>query len=179
MGLKGKRVVFIIAHHGYREEELEQPRRALRRAGAKVLVASSALSPSLGMHEGTCAPDLLYSAIRLEEVDALVFVGGTGATEYFDDRTAHRLVREAVERELVLGAICFAGSTLANAGVLEGLRATCYPTREEHLRSRGVVTTGEGVTVSGGIVTGRGPEDAKAFGAALVRALDKTDGLPR
>ena len=42
---------------------------------------------------------------------------------------------------------------------------------EAHLRERGARPTGEAVTVSGPVVTGRGPEDAKAFAAALVARL--------
>jgi protease I len=171
MPLTGKRAVLVIAHSGYREEELDEPRRALERAGAHVRVASSSLGAAHGMSGGTCEPDLLYSAIQLDDLDALVFVGGTGASEYFPDRTAHRLAREAAQQEKVLGAICFASSTLANAGVLEGLQATGFPSREAHLRSKGVVYTGDPVTTTGRIVTGRGPEDARAFGDALVEAL--------
>ena len=168
---RGKRAVLVVAHQGYREEELEEPRRLLSKAGVEVRLAASSLSPCQGMRGGSCMPDLLYSAVRVADLDALVFVGGEGATEYFDDHAAHRLAREVVDAEKLLGAICFAGSTLANAGVLEGLRATCYPTREHHLRERGVVTTGEAVTVSGTIVTARGPEDARAFAQVLVAAL--------
>lgn len=166
-----RKAVFVVAHHAYREEELEQPRAALERAGFAVDVASSALAPARGMHDGSCFPDLLYSAIRLDDYAALVFVGGDGAAEFFGDHTAHRLAREAVRAGKVVGAICFASSILANAGLLEGREATGYPTREEHLRSRGVRYTGAPVTVSGPIVTGRGPEDARAFGEALARAL--------
>jgi protease I len=173
MPLNEKHVVLVIAHSGYREEELDEPRRALQKAGANVRVASSSLGAAQGMANGTCEPDLLYSAIQVKGLDALVFVGGTGASEYFPDRTAHRLAKEAAQQEKVVGAICFASSTLANAGVLEGLEATGFPSREAHLRSKGVVYTGDPVTTTGKIVTGRGPDDAKAFADALVAALSE------
>ena len=63
--LDGKRILMVIAHHGYREEELEQPLRALRSEGAEVSVASSSLSPATGMNGGTTIPDLLYCAARV------------------------------------------------------------------------------------------------------------------
>ena len=171
MSPSGKQVVLIVAHQRYRDEELEEPRRLLTKAGAQVRVACSSLGLAEGMQGGNCSPDLLYSAIDVAGLDALVFVGGTGATEYFDDLTAHKLIRAAVAAGKLVGSICFASSTLANAGVLEGLPATGFPTREAHLRAKGVDYTGEAVTVAGRIVTGRGPEDAKAFGEALVQAL--------
>jgi protease I len=169
--LDGKRVLLVIPHHGFREEELEQPRRALTRAGAKVEVASSSLAPAEGMNGGQAFPDLLYCAAKAEEYQGVVFVGGVGASEFFADRTAHELARAALAQGAVLGAICFAGSTLAAAGLLEGRQATAFPSREAHLREHGAAWTGEAVTADGGVVTGRGPEDAPAFAAALVAAL--------
>lgn len=170
---EARRAVLVIAHHGYREEELERPRAALAKAGVEVEVVSSALAPARGMHDGTCYPDRLVGAVRVDELDALVFVGGNGATEYFEDRAVHRLAREALESGRVVGAICFASSILANAGLLEGRDATGFPSREPHLVARGARYTGAPVEVSGGLVTGRGPEDAEAFAQALVAALGR------
>ncbi len=169
--LAGKRAVFVIAFRNFRDEELLEPKAALEAAGAKTLVASSALGAAEGMLGARVTPDLLYTAIRLDELDALVFVGGEGAAEYWDDRAAHELAKKAQAQGKVLGAICFAPSTLANAGLLEGRRATCFATRKGHLLARGAIFTGEPATRDGKLVTGEGPAAAKAFGEALVQAL--------
>ncbi|MCO5170144.1 MAG: DJ-1/PfpI family protein [Planctomycetes bacterium] len=171
--LDGARAVLVVAHHGYREEELEAPRGALEAAGALVRVASSSLAPATGMSGGRAEPDLLYCAVRPDDVDALVFVGGVGAAEFFHDRAAHRLAREALQAGKVVGALCYASSILAEAGLLEGRPATGWPSREAHLRARGAAWTGAAVTVDGRVVTGRGPEDADAFARALVGAMTR------
>jgi protease I len=170
--LKGKHAYFVVAHRGFRDEELLEPKAALEAAGVRVTICSSALGEAHGMLGALVSPERLYSAIKLEDADALVFVGGEGATEYWDDRTAQRLAREAVAKQKVLGAICFAGSLLANAGVLEGRRATAFPSRAAHLRAKGALFVGEPVVRDGRVVTADGPASARAFGNALVEALD-------
>lgn len=175
MNLKGKKVVFVIASRGFRDEELLEPRAVLEAKGASVEVVSSAMGPALGMLGARVEPHRLYSAVKVSELDALVFVGGEGASEFWDDRTAHRLAREAVAAEKILGAICIAPSTLANAGLLEGRRVTAYPTRAAHLRSRGALVVTDPVVRDGRLVTASGPPAAKAFGEALALALASAD----
>ena len=166
------RAVFVIPHHAYRAEELEVPRDALSAAGVEVLVASSSLGPATDMSGARgCEPDLLYSAVDPSALDALVFVGGTGSAEYFEDRTAHGLAQAALAQGKLVAAICFAPSILANAGLLEGRRATCAPARRAHLAAQGVELVDAAEVRDGAILTGRGPQDSEAFARALVEAL--------
>jgi len=164
--------VFVIPHHAYRAEELERPREALAAAGVEVLVASSSLGPASDMQgQRGCDPDLLYSAVDPADLDVLVFVGGTGCSEFFDDRTAHGLAQSALARGKLVAAICFAPSILANAGLLEGRRATCAPGRRAHLAAHGVELVDAPLVRDGALLTGRGPQDSEAFAQALVEAL--------
>ena len=71
----------------------------------------------------------------------------------------------------LLAAICIAPTTLAHAGLLDGVRATAFPDREDDLRAHGAVWTGAPVTVDGRIITGNGPEAAADFGEAIAEAL--------
>ena len=169
--LDGKRVVFVIGFRGFRDEELLEPMKVLSEAGATVKVASSALGTAEGMLGATVNVDLLYTAVRVEDLDALVFVGGEGAAEYWSDKAAWKLAKDAQAREKLLGAICFAPSTLANAGLLEGRRVTVFPTRRGHLSAKGAILVPEPVVRDGRLVTADGPQSARAFGDALAEAL--------
>jgi len=119
----------------------------------------------------TVKPDVLLTDVAADDYDAMVFIGGTGAKEYWDDPNAQQLAREAVRQGKLLAAICLAPVTLARAGVLDGKRATVWPDQQGELRKAGGTYEGERVVVDGKLVTGSGPEAAQEFADALVKAL--------
>jgi protease I len=163
--------LMIIAPTVFRDEEYAEPKRVLEAHGVSVTTASVAPGEcigKLGMH----ATATLSVADALDrEWDAVVFVGGAGAQVFFDDPDAHRLARSQALGGRVLAAICIAPSTLARAGLLEGVSATAFPSQESDLVAHGALWTGEPVTTDGRIVTGNGPEAAEEFGEAVASAL--------
>ncbi len=170
-GMRAAKVVMLIGHRDFRDEELLTPKRLLEENGAAVLIASSDLSPAKGMLGATVTPDLLVKDVKVADYDAVVFVGGTGAQEYWDDPAAQQIARDAVAQDKVLGAICLAPVTLANAGVLKGKKATVWPSEGAKLKAKGADYTGVKVQVDGRIITANGPEAAEEFGKAVLKAL--------
>jgi protease I len=161
----------VIAKNKFRDEEYLEPRKVLEAAGAVVTVASSTLNTAEGMLGLKVKPDVLIGNVKEGDYDGIVFVGGGGASEYFDSPVAHKLARAFFERGKLTSAICIAPATLANAGILKGKRATSFPSSEQALRSHGATVTNEPVSVDGVVVTGVGPEAAKPFGQKLVEVL--------
>jgi protease I len=165
------KVLMVIAPTMFRDEEYALPREILIRAGADVVTASTepgACTGKLGMKaEATLALDKADP----DDYDAILFVGGAGASVFFDDPAAHALAKHALEDMRVVGAICVAPSILARAGLLEGKRATAFQSQQRDLVEHGAVWTGDPVTVSGRIVTANGPDAAHDFGEAVARAL--------
>jgi protease I len=172
--LDGKRVLLVIASRDFRDEEYAAPRKALEEAGARVTVASSSLKPSRGMLGLVVQPDLLLPDARAADYAAVVFVGGSGAGEYWDDATAHALAKAAVAAGKVTAAICIAPVTLANAGLLAGKSATVWPECRNQLTQKGARLAEGAVVCDGPLITGNGPPAAAEFGTALVNALGGT-----
>jgi protease I len=164
-------IVMIIASSMFRDEELFETRAELERLGHRVIVASRKTDICIGNRGGQALPDLAIASIRRQEQDALVFVGGGGASEYFDDGSIHRLAREFLEDGKVVGAICIAPVILANAGLLKGRKATVFPSGSDELIRHGAVYTAEPVTIDGRIVTGNGPQSSVQFARALSEVL--------
>ncbi len=169
--LKGKEIVMIIASSKFRDEEFKIPYDLFRAEGAKVVIASSSLRESVGMLGTKLRPEKLISQIDIGSFDALILVGGIGATEYWNNKTVHRLLREAFNKGKVIGAICISPVTLANAGILKEKRATVWPTEASRLRAKGAIYTGKGVERDGDIITANGPKSASAFANKIIEAL--------
>lgn len=169
--LTGYLVLIIIAHDQFRDEEYARPRAILEEAGAAITVACSTTSPAKGMLGMTMTPDVTIENVDPAAYHAVIFVGGMGATEYWDHPVAHRIARTMHEQGKLVAAICLAPMTLANAGLLKGKRATMWPSEAAQFKSKGVVYTGRPVEQDGLLITGSGPEAAEAFGRAVRDAL--------
>lgn len=169
--IQGKNILMVIAAGKFRDEELFHTRAAIEQSGGKVTIASTTLEPVIGMLGAKVNADILLSKADVSQYDAIVFVGGIGAQQYFNDMTAHSLARKAIEKGKVVAAICIAPSILANAGLLQGKNATVFPSEKNNLLRSGAKYTAEPVTIDGNIITAEGPTAAKKFGEAIALRL--------
>ena len=161
----------IIAPENFRDEELLHTREELERAGAKVTLASTKTAAK-GLLGARVAPDIKLDQVSLDDYDAVVFVGGPGASIYFDDKRALSISSEALGKGKKICAICIAPTILANAGVLKGKRATVWNGEYvKKIESKGATYTGKPVEVDGNIITANGPGAAREFGRAIAKEL--------
>lgn len=166
-----KKVVMIIAPDGFRDEELAQPKEVLERSGIQVKVASTSLKEAKGTLGAKVKPDILVSDISVKDFDAIIFVGGIGASQYWDDPLAHQLAEDAFNLNRVVAAICIAPVTLAKAGILKGKRATVWSSEAGQLKAEGANYTGRAVEKDGNIITASGPAAAREFAEEISKAL--------
>lgn len=166
-----KKVAMIIASKDFRDEEYLKPKEILSKAGAEIVTVCSSLKESIGMFGAKVKPDILLSDLKVENFDAIIFVGGMGSSEYWDNKTAHKIAQEAVSQNKILAAICIAPQTLANAGILKGKKATAFPSIKAQLTQKQAIYSGKPVEVDGNIITGAGPEAAAEFGETIKQKL--------
>ena len=170
-----KKIVMIIAPENFRDEELSIPKSVFEGAGATVHVASTSLEQAKGKLGMKIKPDMLVKDIRVENYDAVVFVGGAGASCYFNSKIDHDVAKEVYLKHKLLCAICAGPVILANAGVLDRKKATVFSSFERELKQKGAIYTGESVQVDGSIVTADGSQSAERFAREIIKLLNKND----
>jgi protease I len=171
--LSTRKALMVIAPRDFHDEELSTPQELFKLKGVKVTVAAATSEAASGMYGARVKPDILLKDARAADYDAIIFVGGDGASVYYQDADALGLAIEAQKQNKVLGAICIAPLILGKAGVLEGKKATVSPFAAKDLKDAGAIYTGENVEVDGKIITGKGPGAAEEFGRAILGALQK------
>ena len=166
-----KKAVLIIASENFRDEELFETKLALEKAGVETTVASTKTGAVKGMLGGKAKAEMLVKDIAVGDYDAVIFIGGSGAREYFDDQAALDIARRAKDKQKVLAAICIAPTIFANAHILRNVKVTSFISERAKLQEVGAEYTGVPVEQDGLIITANGPEAAAQFGKAIVDAL--------
>ncbi|HED24551.1 MAG TPA: DJ-1/PfpI family protein [Firmicutes bacterium] len=169
--LTGKKILMVIAPGKFRDEELLIPREIFEWQGAEVTLTATAGGEFKGMFGALAEVELPLSEIKPADYDAVIFVGGSGAQQYWDDPAVHTVAREFQKESKIIGAICIAPVILERAGLLEGRKVAVFHSAAPEIKT-GRVTT-ERIEVDGNIVTGNGPDSAEDFAGAVVNLLKK------
>jgi len=139
------KVLMVIAPERFRDEELFVTKEELEKAGHHTVIASSM--------KGGCP-------------------GSRGGSNiYFRNEEALRIAKEMHKKKAVVAAICLAPVILANAGILNGKKATVAGTEAKTIENAGAMYTGPGVMVDGNIVTGNAPKSSRLFGQNIATLL--------
>ncbi len=161
--------VLVIPAKQVQDTELIEIKAALVKAGVKVTVAAPSLSAVDGMLGGSFTPDIAISSIVPKKYDIIVCIGGMGVFDIWSDPSYIETVQAFQNQGKYVTAICAGSGVLANAGVLKGIEATCFPYDPiiQLLKDKGALYTDKTVVVSGKIITGNGPDASVPFGQEL------------
>jgi protease I len=106
--------------------------------------------------------------------DAIVFIGGAGIEAYLNDSEMKAIAENASDEGKLIGAISVAPCILANAGVLNGQKATVFPTTDNiaTLESNGATYEEQDVIRYGNFVTANGPSASIKFARKIMEILE-------
>jgi 4-methyl-5(b-hydroxyethyl)-thiazole monophosphate biosynthesis len=164
-------MVYIFFAHGFEEIEAIAPLDILRRADIAVHAVGIGSKTITGSHGLTIHCDMLdKQATNAKGLEMIVLPGGPGVAALEKSPVVGAYIEHVLKNGLWIAAICAAPSILGGRGLLNGKRATCYPSVADKL-GEGATCTGEPVEVDGKLITSRGAGTALEFALKLVEAL--------
>lgn len=144
----------------------------LRRAGIEVVSAGLQAGIVKASRGTQLLPDATLDGVLEADFDMIVLPGGMpGAQHLREDRRIIGLLKRMAEQGKFTAAICAAPTVLAEAGLLDGKRATSYPGFLDKMGVPGMAYLKDAVVRDGKILTSRGPGTAMDFALALIEAL--------
>ena len=171
IGAAGKKAALIIASQNFQDEELFGTKRVLDAAQMQTVIASTRRGVKRGVLGNPAEATIPVDRLRVNEYDAVIFIGGVGAAEYVISPTALNVARETIRNGKVLAAIGVAPTILANAGVLTGIHATSFLSERGALVQANAIYTGNPVERDRLIITATGPAAVVPFGRVIIEAV--------
>ena len=178
--LKNERGIYhmrtaVICADGQEEVETLTVVDMLRRAGIDAdLVSSQNRGRIDGSHHIEIMTDVDIRDCDWKEYDALVIPGGLkGVDNLRNNMTVINKVQDFYENKKLVASICAGPTVLGKAGVLRGIKATCYPGMDKELG--GADYTDKKVVVDKNVITGRSLGAAIDFALAIITYLTDED----
>lgn len=162
--------VLIPLAQGCEELEAVTVINLLRRAGITVVSAGLDAQPVRGSRGTVLIPDTTLEAAMQMSFDMIVLPGGQpGSNNLKADPRILATLKNMVQQDKYVAAICAAPTVLAAAGLLDGKRATSFPGALDAYT--GIQKQTGAVIEDGKIITSRGPGTAMDFALTLVERL--------
>ena len=159
-------MVYMLLGTGFEETEAVAPLDLLRRAGVEILTVGIDSKAVSGSHKIVVEADITIGEMDLTAMDMVIIPGGLGGVASIRaSRPALDVLKFAWDN-----GICAGPTVLADLGITDGLRATCYPGQEKNMGSA-LMQKDAAVVTDGRVITGTSAGCALAFGLALVEAL--------
>ena len=116
---------------------------------------------------------------RPDQYDALLIPGGHSPDNLRVNHDVVQFVREFGATGRPIAAICHGPQLLIEAGLVDGVRMTSWPSVRTDLRNAGAEVVDEEVVEDGRFITSRKPDDLDAFSRALLQRLHEGEQITR
>jgi len=170
--LEGKRIA-ILAEEDFEDSELMEPMRAMKDAGARVMVVGSGSKPSYKGKRGVAKITVNTTAdkVKAEDFDAIIIPGGYAPDKMRLHQPMIDLVRKAHDKGKLIAAVCHGPQLLISAEIVKGRRVTSWSSIAVDLKNAGATWVDEPVVRDGNIITSRKPADLPKFNKTIIEVL--------
>jgi protease I len=169
------KVLIIIPHDRFRDEEFESVFKVLTQGGHNVQVGSNHHTEAKGHFGLLVKPEVNIYFVEPGDFDAFVFIGGRGVEEFFTESRVHNLIRNIYHERKLIAAIGTAVELLVYAGIISGKKITCHPSIISNIQSAGAYYTGRIVEIDGDIITATDERAKAEFAETILKAINHID----
>ena len=164
-------MVYVLLGKGFEETEAIAPIDLMRRAGIPVLTVGIGSKTVFGGHGIGVEADITLGEMDLTDLEMIVLPGGLGGVASIrGSKEAMAAVAFAAENGRYVAAICAGPTVLADLGITDGRKVTCYPGCEKDMGSAEYIPNAACVQ-DGNVITGRSAGTAFDFALELIAAL--------
>ena len=170
--------VAILVTDGFEQSEMEKPKEALELAGAKTHLISPKNDKVKGWKEKNWgdefSTDLNLEKAKAGDYDALVLPGGVmNPDKLRTDPKAISFIKEFVDNQKPIAAICHGPWTLIEANGVKGKTMTSWSSIKSDLANAGAIWVDQEVVRDDKLVTSRKPDDLPAFNAEMIKLFSE------
>lgn len=174
------KIAYLIASKDFRDAEYFIPKKILEAASCKITTVSDQPGMAYGVDTGQAKIDLTLDQVVIQDFQAVVMAGGSGAIEHLDHEKTYYLIQQALADHLLIAAICIAPTILAKAQALVNRQATVWTSVNNQdtiqiLKDHGARYVNQAVVVDHNVITANGPQAAREFGQAILSYLTNLD----
>lgn len=164
-------MVYVMLGTGFEEVEALTPVDLLRRAGIDVRTVGISGKIVYGSHKVGVEADVTLEELDDTVPEMVILPGGLGGVASIRaSEKSLEIVRRAYSENRFVAAICAGPTVLADLGITEGKKATCYPGFEDGM-GQAQMEKDVAVVRDGNVITGTSAGCAVKFALALIDAL--------
>ena len=163
-------MIYMFLGTGFEETEAIAPLDLLRRTGLSICTVGLNGKIIKGGHGIGVEADIEIGQLDLTDLEMVILPGGLGGVASIRScEKAMDAIRFAYENGKYTAAICAGPTILAELGITDGKKATCYPGCEYQMGSACMVEAA--AVTDGTVITGTSAGCAVPFGLELIKAL--------
>ena len=157
----------------FEDVEYNKPSKAFKEAGHDLTTIGVKGGQTVtGKEEKTkVAIEKSANDVSVNDFDAIFIPGGCSPDKLREDQNVVKFVKEFVETDKPVFAICHAPQLLITAQVIEGRKVAGWKSIIQDIKNAGAEFIDEEVVEDGNIISSRGPDDIPAFTEASLKKI--------
>ena len=172
-------MIYLMLGTGFEVTEAMVPLVMMRRAGIDVCTVGINGKTVVGSRDIPIVADITIEEMDLTNLEGIVLPGGLGGVASARaSQAALDALRFGWEHQRFVAAICAGPTVLADLGIPDGRKATCFPGCEPQMGSAHMVPDAA-VVRDGRLITGTSAGCAIPFALALIAALKDQEEADR